>query len=83
LPRHRPFRYYYAFRNTLLLLGRPYVPVKWSVLQLERLVVLFLIYGLPSLGRSGDLGMMLKGLRDGLRGVTGALACRMGSRAPE
>ena len=73
LPRHRPFRYYYAFRNTLLLLGRRYVPLKWTVLQLERLVVLFLVYGLPSLGRSGELGMMLKGLLDGMRGVTGAL----------
>ena len=72
LPRHRPFRYYYMFRNTFLLVGRRYVPLKWTLLQLERLAALFLVYGLLT-GGSGELRMMLKGLRDGLRGRTGAL----------
>jgi rhamnosyltransferase len=73
LPRHRPFRYYYMFRNTFLLLGRRYMPVKWTLLQLERLIALFVVYGLFTLGRSGELRMMLKGLVDGVRGHTGAL----------
>jgi rhamnosyltransferase len=63
VPRHSPLRYYYIFRNTVLLSRRAYVPVSWSLFQYAWLIVLFLAFG----GRA----MMLKGLKDGFRGIAG------------
>ena len=73
LPRHRPFRYYYMFRNTLLLVGRDYIPLKWFVLQFKFLAAFLLIFGVSSIGRSPELRMMLKGLVHGMRRITGKL----------
>jgi rhamnosyltransferase len=73
LPRHKPFRYYYIFRNTILLCRRPYVPGRWVLFNLRWLVVLFITYGLLTRVRTGELGMMVKGAVDGVRGVTGKL----------
>jgi rhamnosyltransferase len=70
IPRHRPFRYYYIFRNSMLLYRRRYAPARWMVNDIVRLFLLVLFVGLPAL-RDGSLGMMLKGLRDGWRGVSG------------
>lgn len=70
VPRHRPFRYYYIFRNSVLLYRRPYAPARWMVNDIVRLSLLVLFVGLPSL-RDGTLRMMLKGLNDGRKGVTG------------
>lgn len=66
VPRHSSLRYYYIFRNTVLLSRRAYVPVSWSLFQYAWLIVLFLAFG----GRA----MMLKGLKHGFRGVAGQLA---------
>jgi rhamnosyltransferase len=71
LPRHRPFRYYYIFRNSLLLFRRDYASLKWIWFQAQCLGALFLRYGLFS--RDGELRMMLKGAAHGLRHVTGKL----------
>ena len=71
VPRHQPFRYYYIFRNTLLLARRPYVPLKVVLFQAMWLAGLFLTFGI--FGGSGELRMMLRGIADGLRGVTGKL----------
>ena len=73
LPRHKPFRYYYIFRNSLLLFGRAYVSPKWVWFQLQWLAALFLRYGIFSARRSGELGMMLKGTVHGMRRITGKL----------
>jgi rhamnosyltransferase len=73
LPRHKPFRYYYIFRNSLLLFGRAYVSPKWIWFQLQWLGALFLRYGIFSAHRSGELGMMLKGTLHGLRRISGKL----------
>jgi rhamnosyltransferase len=73
LPRHKPFRYYYIFRNSLLLFGRAYVSPKWIWFQLQCLGALFLRYGIFSANRSGELGMMLKGTVHGMRRITGKL----------
>ena len=72
-PRHKPFRYYYIFRNSLLLFTRKYIPRKWILFQLQWLAVLFLRYGIFSGNRSGELGMMLKGAVHGMRRITGKL----------
>jgi rhamnosyltransferase len=73
VPRHKPFRYYYIFRNSVLLSGREYVSPPWICFQLRWLCGLFLIYGIFNRHRSGELGMMLKGIMHGLRRVTGKL----------
>jgi rhamnosyltransferase len=71
LPRHQPFRYYYIFRNSLLLFRREYAPLKWIWFQLQWLGALFLRYGI--FGRDGELAMMLKGSVHGIRRITGKL----------
>ena len=73
VPRHKPFRYYYIFRNTLLLSRREYMPLKWVLYHLRWLVILFVVHGVFSRTRGGELGMMLKGAVHGVRGVTGRL----------
>ena len=73
LSRHKPFRYYYMFRNTVLLCRRDYVPLKVAVYYLTWLAGLFLTFGILARPRNGELGMMLKGLGHGLRGITGKL----------
>ena len=73
LPRHMPVRYYYIFRNTILLARRRYAPLKWVLGNLRWLVALLVFFGLPNPGRGGELRMMCKGIVDGLRGVGGKL----------
>jgi rhamnosyltransferase len=70
-PRHKPFRYYYIFRNSLLLFSREYARPKWMWYQLQWLGALFLRRGIFNRQHSGELGMMLKGIRHGMRGITG------------
>jgi len=71
LPRHKAFRYYYIFRNSLILFGRNYMPAKWIFFQLQWMGALFLRYGV--LGRDGELRMMLKGSMHAMRRITGKL----------
>lgn len=71
LPVHRPFRYYYMFRNSLLLYRRDYVPMSWIVPDLARLARLVLFFGVIHRSRAQNLRMMVRGVIDGLRGVTG------------
>jgi rhamnosyltransferase len=73
LPRHKPFRYYYIFRNTIMVSRRPYVSAKWVLFNLRCLAVLFVAYGLFPTRRMGELPMMIKGAVHGIRGVTGKL----------
>jgi rhamnosyltransferase len=73
LPRHKPFRYYYIFRNTIMVSRRPYVSAKWVLFNLRCLAVLFVAYGLLTTRRMGELPMMIKGAVHGIRGVSGKL----------
>lgn len=73
VPRHRPFRYYYQVRNSLLLYRRSYAPGRWitgDVIRLLALAVLNLATRGPRLER---IRMMLRGLWHGVRGRTGRL----------
>lgn len=60
-----PFRYYYQYRNTLWLLRRDYVPVKWKLKSARRLLDMILV---PLVSKQGwqVLKHMLKGIKDGL-----------------
>ena len=72
IPIHKPFRYYYTYRNYLLL-ARVYFRVwRWLLNDFLRLTFLMLLLAaLP--GRGENLGMALRGLRDGLLGRSGPL----------
>ena len=73
IPQHKPFRYYYIFRNSFLLYRRGYVSKKWIWNDLQRLLQIFVFYGLIYPPRSSNLKMMMKGIRHGLLKVDGRL----------
>lgn len=71
VPYHRPFRYYYIFRNSLLLYKRRYMPRKWMVADWVRLLQNFIFFGIFAAERGSNLKMMWKGFVDGIKGVSG------------
>lgn len=73
VPYHSPFRYYYMFRNSVILLRRPYMPYLWKVADIGRCARALVYFGLFSSSRAASTKMMLKGVADGLRGITGKL----------
>jgi len=73
VPQHKPFRYYYIFRNSILLYKRRYASGLWKWNDVQRLSMIFIMFGLFRAPRKQNLQMMCQGVWDGLRGVTGAL----------
>jgi rhamnosyltransferase len=73
LPIHKPFRYYYMFRNSLVMYRRSYVRLAWVVPDIVRLFQMFLFFGIVHPARLENLPMMLRGIFDGLRGVQGPM----------
>ncbi|WP_118184201.1 glycosyltransferase family 2 protein [Paraburkholderia phosphatilytica] len=71
LAMHKPLRRYYYYRNALLLCRRPYIPLMWKINECVRLGAKFFIFGALSPRRRADLSMMIQGIKDGLRGVSG------------
>lgn len=78
VPQHKPFRYYYIFRNSVLLYKRRYTSVLWKWNDLQRLFMILLMFGLLTAPRWRNLSMMLKGVWHGLRGVHGELVDELG-----
>lgn len=70
---HPPFRYYYIWRNGLLLRRRPHATAAWKQADARQLLSLLLYFGLLAPGRWARLRMMVRGLADGWRARTGAL----------
>lgn len=76
VPVHKPFRYYYIFRNSVLLYRRKYIPWAWIRIDLIRLVQIFgfsLIFGSD---RISKIAMMYRGVRDAFLGKTGKLVSK-------
>jgi rhamnosyltransferase len=71
LPKHKPFRYYYIFRNSILLYKKPYAPTKWMINDIVRLLFILIFYTLVSDSRLDLLKMISRGVADGFRGVSG------------
>lgn len=68
---HNALRDYYMFRNSLLLARQAYVPLRWKVFFLSRLVQ-FAGFFLFFVGQRRErFAMMARGLVDGMRGRTG------------
>lgn len=73
VPQHKPFRYYYIFRNSILLYKRSYPSGLWKWNDLQRLGMIFIMFGFFKSPRVDNLSMMLKGTWDGLRGKSGCV----------
>jgi len=72
--RYQPLRYYYVFRNSILLYKRAYVPVRWIIADVLRLMGLFIVHAMCDEQRGRSVSMMLRGIRHGLLGKSGRLA---------
>ncbi|MGE6334163.1 glycosyltransferase family 2 protein [Stenotrophomonas sp. NPDC077659] len=70
---HKPFRLYFIMRNRVLLYARAYTPRVWIAQDIPRLLLKLVGNGLFLAPRWVRLRFMLKGLWDGMRGVTGGL----------
>jgi len=73
VPQHKPFRYYYIFRNSIALYKRGYASNLWKWNDLQRLGLIFIMYGFVKSPRLANLSMMLKGSWHGLIGKSGKL----------
>lgn len=69
--RHGPLRQYYIMRNRILLYRRPYSPWGWLVQDFFRMLFKFAVFSLFFPPRLQNLRMMVKGIRDGLKGRSG------------
>lgn len=74
VPFHKSFRYYYIFRNSVSLWRRRYMPLRWKFVDFIRLVQIFLFFGFFASRRKENISMMLRGVKDGVRGVTGKMS---------
>ncbi|AWH54381.1 glycosyltransferase family 2 protein [Stenotrophomonas sp. ESTM1D_MKCIP4_1] len=70
---HKPFRLYFIMRNRVLLYARAYTPRVWIAQDVPRLVLKLVGNSLFLAPRGVRLRFMLKGLWDGVRGVSGGL----------
>jgi rhamnosyltransferase len=68
---HGPIRLYYIVRNHVLLYKRFYVPRRWILQDVPRLLFKVLVFGTAIHPRLGNLAMMIRGFWDGIRGRTG------------
>lgn len=73
IPRHSPFRYYYIYRNSVLLWKRPYVPREWVKTDFKRLYKTAIVFAIFVPDRINNLRMMMRGIIDGIRGKSGKI----------
>jgi rhamnosyltransferase len=71
VPQHKPFRYYYIFRNSVALYRRAYASPMWKWNDFQRLVLIAIMFGIFKAPRLNNFKMMVAGTVDGLRGITG------------
>ena len=73
LPVHKPFRYYYMVRNSLLLQRMPGMRWAWRAADLSQLLQIILFHGLLAPNSRLNRQMIWRGLRDGLAAVSGPM----------
>jgi rhamnosyltransferase len=71
VPVHSPLRLYYIMRNSIILYRKPYAPTRWVLNDTKRIAAMFLFFSMVAPPRLKNMRMMLKGLWDGLRGISG------------
>ena len=70
---HKPFRYYYMFRNSILLYRRSYIPLKWKYTDFISRIRVLIILLLITNKRIECVKYITQGVIDGLRGKAGAI----------
>jgi rhamnosyltransferase len=73
VPMHSPERHYYVFRNSVILLRMAHAPVRWIQNDIVRLIAMAIIFPVFAPNRLRRIRLMVRGILDGLRGVTGPL----------
>lgn len=68
---HKPFRYYYMIRNSILLYRRDYMPWRWIFADIARCVKVVLFFSLTAENRITFLRMVYLGIIDGLTSKSG------------
>lgn len=71
VPFHQPFRYYYMFRNSVLLYRRRYMPLSWKFADIARCLKMVVFFSWAAENRLICLKMMYLGVIDGLKGIDG------------
>lgn len=69
-PERSPRRHYYLFRNTIILMGRAYVPAVWKMWAFFKLVLMIIVSGAEA-RRVDHWRMMCHGWRDARTGRKG------------
>ena len=76
-PVHLPFRYYFIFRNSILLYKRNYISPEWRRADIIRLILIAIILILFSDKRLRNLRLIFLGIIHGIKGKTGPLLSRI------
>jgi rhamnosyltransferase len=71
IPFHKPFRYYYIYRNSILLYRSGHMPLKWKLVDFLRSLKMAVFFGIFAPNRLDILKMMCLGVMDGLNRVSG------------
>jgi len=71
MPFRSPLRHYYIIRNSLLLQRRPYVPFTWKFWNIVKIMFTLLYFGFTPEDSLQQRKFILRGIRDGFKGVTG------------
>ena len=79
---HSPLRYYYIFRNTLLMLGDVEIGPIWRLFFIYRLFQYLIFFMLFSQARLPRLRLMFLGISHGLRRISGRLDPNTGRCTP-
>lgn len=61
-----PIRYYYQFRNVLLLSTRSYAPLYWRISMIVKVILKLFVFPFAIEDGKERLRFMIKGLRDGI-----------------
>ncbi|AUP76471.1 hypothetical protein CWS02_09560 [Enterobacter sp. EA-1] len=67
IPRHNDFRYYYIFRNTLVMIKNVPMPFSWKIAHLYRLSIFLFFFGFICKASSNRWGFIIRGLADGIK----------------
>ena len=73
LPVHSPFRYYFIYRNSILLHRRRYANQAWRRADIIRLILIAVILPLSSKQKLKCFRMIFLGIVHGFQGKTGGL----------
>jgi rhamnosyltransferase len=76
IAQHSPFRYYYIFRNSLILSRRSYILSNWARCMLIHNIMLAIYLVIATPNRVGNIKMIIQGIFDGIKGVSGPILSR-------